>query len=553
MATPKPSYYFTLFKKFQVLGHVPEGTDHGSSGSPTGGFDLNDPNAAFGSSNSGVLLPMGASPANSPLWAMLNAKAAGQGSVNIGGTSWLAMPLFDTQSWADFQVNAPAPKLLDTFADWINDGEVKDIPTVVIGAQPGPIKRALDPGVSPFVCSFAGDDGTRPGGVPSDFWNTSLIFLVDPRSGSIATPATLTGGSELYLTAVIGNRGQDGGGRYNTNGVHVEAKGIVMVWNTVFSPGVELPSLSNLDVTANSSLYDQYFLDTGQYDVVGFRLNVQTVYDGIIKELNTDFSDVLDAAGLTADQWVKAQPAHLCAKVVVRQGADNFPNVGDTPINSNRIAQKNLAPFDINLAVADPDPNIVWKNFIVGQPFFLKLGEGEGGNTLILEENFVRGSGIQLYLAIPRRTFARFFGKGGIGKFKGYRVLRYEEVCAGKLGELARPFPKAVILHYLGGENWLKFPGLAEREFLGMSLGIEYSVKRLKPGSVGKVTLVQETLMPRRVPGTLCFELKEVRVGGFTIKVGAYSPFEQLEQMRSDFKTLAKSKSLGKSAKRSKR
>ncbi len=368
--------------------------------------------------------------------------------------------------------------------------------------------------------------------MPSDYWDTSLIFLVDPSNGQIVTPSTLTGGSEFYLVAVIGNRGQDAGGRYSTGGVHIEAKGIVMVWNTVFSPGVELPSLSNLDVTASSSVYDEYFLDTGQYDVVGFRLNVQTVYDGIIKELNTDFKDVLDAAGITADQWVKIQPAHLCAKVVVRQGADSFPNVGDTPINSNRIAQKNLAPFDINLAVVDPDPNIVWKNFIVGQPFFLKLGEGEGGNTLVLQENFARGSGFQLYLAIPKRTFARFFGKGGSGKFKGYRVLSYQEVCGGTLGELAKPFPEAVILHYLGGENWLKFPALAEKEFVGMSLGIEYSVKRLKPGPVGKVTLVQKTLMPRRVPGTLCFELKELRVGGFTINVGAYSPLQRPEQMR---------------------
>ena len=42
------SYYFTLFNKFQVLGHVPEKSDHGGS-PPTGGFDLNDPSSSFGS------------------------------------------------------------------------------------------------------------------------------------------------------------------------------------------------------------------------------------------------------------------------------------------------------------------------------------------------------------------------------------------------------------------------------------------------------------------------------------------------------------------------
>src|SRR5258708_29003863 len=63
-----------------------------------------------------------------------------------------------------------------------------------------------------------------------------------------------------------------------------------MVWNTVDSPGVELPSLSNLDVTDKNPIYEQYFLKSGQYDVVGFRLNVQTVYDGIIAAVNQAIS-----------------------------------------------------------------------------------------------------------------------------------------------------------------------------------------------------------------------------------------------------------------------
>ncbi len=71
MASAKPDYYFTLFKKFQVPGHLPEGSDHGAPGGEFG-FDVNDPNSAFGSSNSGVLL--GATPVNSPQMGMLNAK-----------------------------------------------------------------------------------------------------------------------------------------------------------------------------------------------------------------------------------------------------------------------------------------------------------------------------------------------------------------------------------------------------------------------------------------------------------------------------------------------
>jgi len=43
------------------------------------------------------------------------------------------------------------------------------------------------------------------------------------------------------------------------------------------SPGVQLPALSNLDVNSNNGVYGVYFLRAGEYDVVGFRLAVQTV------------------------------------------------------------------------------------------------------------------------------------------------------------------------------------------------------------------------------------------------------------------------------------
>jgi hypothetical protein len=74
-----------------------------------------------------------------------------------------------------------------------------------------------------------------------------------------------------------------------------------MVWNTVDSPGVELPSLSNLNVNDVNPLYSQYFLKSGQYDVVGFRLNVQTVYDGIIAAINQAVAGGT-LGGLTADE-----------------------------------------------------------------------------------------------------------------------------------------------------------------------------------------------------------------------------------------------------------
>src|SRR5439155_12881087 len=159
-------------------------------------------------------------------------------------------------------------------------------PTTAIGTKPpAPIPGPLDPGL--FVCSMPGDTGVRPGAVPANYWATSLIFLVDQNTGATVFPSTLTAGSEYNLVAVIGNRGNTDGGNYlTTPGTGIETSGSVMVWNTVDSPGVELPSLSNLDVTDANPIFEQYFLKSGQYDVVGFRLNVQTVYDGIIAAVN---------------------------------------------------------------------------------------------------------------------------------------------------------------------------------------------------------------------------------------------------------------------------
>ena len=64
-----PSYYFTLFKKFQVMNHVPDKGAHGAIPPATvaGGFDLKDPNSVFGSSNRGSLLGASNNPADSPL------------------------------------------------------------------------------------------------------------------------------------------------------------------------------------------------------------------------------------------------------------------------------------------------------------------------------------------------------------------------------------------------------------------------------------------------------------------------------------------------------
>src|SRR5262249_20732154 len=141
----------------------------------------------------------------------------------------------------------------------------------------------------------------------------------------------------------------------NTNGGHsanqpkaLEFAASVMVWNTMLSPGVELPSLTNLTLNDTNGIYEQYFLFAGQYDVIGFRLNVQTVFNGIVAAITDAVNNnQIDLGGQTATQWVHDNGAHLCAKVVARLQGDSFPALGTSPEQDARIAQHNLAPFDI--------------------------------------------------------------------------------------------------------------------------------------------------------------------------------------------------------------
>ena len=533
----QPSFYFTIFKKLQVVDHAQDGTGHGAPGGGGTGFDLTDPNAARGvfSATPGVLAPGDTTPANSPLWAVLNSKVAGNpafSTVTIaagpraGTGPWPTMPPGTPLAWTNFQVSAPAPKLVDVLGTWISSGQINDVPTTAIGTiPPAPISGALDPGMSLFVCSMPGDTGVRPGTVPANYWATSLIFLVDQNTGATIFPSTLTAGSEYNLVAVIGNRGTADGGNYlSPPGTGIQSSAIVMVWNTVDSPGVELPSLSNLDVAATNPIYEQYFLKSGRYDIVGFRLNVQTVYDGIVAAVNQAVSDgTLNLGGLTADEWVHAQPAHLCAKVVIRQQGGAFPNFGDTPINNQALGQKNLAPFDINVQDDHLVPNIVWKNFIVGQPFFLRLPEA-GANRLSLQTQ-LPSDAFRLYVGITQDVYDRFFrhDRQG-GTIKGFKQVSHEELCHSKFGDRAKPFPHAVVLRWENKDNAIELPAFPEKLYLGMSLGIEYNVKKIKPGNIGEINFVHHCLIPRFVPGTKCFEIEDTVAGGFTLLVRAEDP-----------------------------
>src|SRR5205823_3539018 len=160
---------------------------------------------------------------------------------------------------------------------------------------------------------------------------------------------------------------------------------------------------------------------------------------GIIAALKDAVTNGLNLGGLTPDQWVHAQPSHLCAKIVVREQGTSFPNLGLTPDQDARLAQKNLAPFDINLTATDPAPNINWKNFIVGQPIFLKLKDA-GANELTLTKQ-LRQEGFELYIAIPKATFDGVFRKGG-DISKVLRKCRTTSYANGTCGSVRSRFRK---------------------------------------------------------------------------------------------------------------
>lgn len=531
----QPSFYFTLFKKLQAIDHVQSGTFHGAAGGAGTGFDLTDPNAARGvfAATPGVLAPGDTNPAHSPLWVLLNFRAMGNtGFVTVSGgakngTSWPAMPIGTPLGWTNFQLNPTSNKLVDILGTWIADGQVNDTPTAVIAGQPpAPIPGPLDAGASLFVCSMPGDTGIRPGAVPSDYWATSLIFLTQQSDGTTVFPNTLAAGSEYNLAAVIGNRGNTNAGNYletGTPGPGIETAAIVMVFGTTISPGVELPSLSNLDVNDTNQIYEQYFLNSAQYDVVGFRLNVQTVYDGIAAAINQAVANgTFNLGGSTVDQWLHGPGAHLCAKVVIREQGGTFPVYGDNPVSNNKIAQRNIAPFDANVTELNPNPNIKWYNFVMGQPFFLKL-PGAGANRLTINADLPREA-FQFYLAVTEDAFKRFFSDGRGGTIKGFKPLSCEDLCRSPLGNRAKPFPEAVVLRWENGPNAVEVPAMPDRFLIGMSLGIEYDVKKLKAGNLGRIDVAHHCQIPRLKPGSLCFEIVDTIAGGFTILAKATDP-----------------------------
>lgn len=523
------SYFFGLFKKFQCLGHVMEATVHGT---PAGIQNVQFLDAAALPSRirTGGTLPLiGATTATSPLWGVLDLKASGSGpSFSYDGQTWLPMPFGSgaNAAWGDF---GGAP-LVNSFANWINAGRPMDIPAFIAVPGGGTVPGTADAGGSkPFVCSSATDDGTRPGTVPGNFWATSLIYLVNPATGAQALPSTLQNGSEYYLAAVVGNRGDAAGGKYSgptgpgaATTSELVAKGYAMAWGTGGStPSVTLPSLTNNDHTAVAGQNDLYFLKTMKYDTIGFRFPTKSVFDALVLAIEDAVADgTFDLpTGVSATDYITTAPSHVCVKVAIRKEGETLPAADASPLTEPRIAQKNLARFDVDNLPADPlNPGgLVWQFFSAGAPLARILREhwtrdgAIGQNTLVLRSELGRKAG-RIHIAVPRKTFKRYFRKDAV---KGFEVIDKD-----RDKELGVPFVDHVVLSQTSEKAALRLPFMDDRS-LGLAMGYEVNPKAFEPGDVRRVELEHRAVVPvfgTKAATRRCYTPKELPVGGFTVE-----------------------------------
>jgi hypothetical protein len=519
-----PSFYWTLFKKFQSLGHVPEGTFHGTAPG-TAGVNFTNPTALLTLQHNGINL-LGGTTATSPLWGVLNAKATGSAAFEYpvaSGNMWQPMP-FGTGAAAAWGDIGGAP-LVSAFGSWIGAGSHNDFPAFIAVPNGGTVPSTDPGGSKPFVCSYATDDGTV-GAVPVDFWDTSLIYLVDPATGAQANPTTLHAAQEYYVAAVVGNRGDAAGGRYAANPLTAQSPELeAQAWALTFgtggaSPGVQLPSLSNLDAMSPQGIYDIYSLKSAKYDIVGFRMPVQLVFDGLVHAIN----DAVMAGtftlplGVSAETWLETPPSHVCVKVAVRRSDQAWPAYDASPQMERRIAQKNLVVFDVDLAAPSPMPNINWKYFTMGGPLSALLAHLQpndrdlGINELIVETNLDEHA--KIVLAVPVQTFERWFHAG---KLQGYTLQRQNSCDKYRV-----PFLDHVVLELDQRQNRIELPFLGDH-VLPLAIGVQYDKKRFHAGAKAQVSVRHLSRLPVWKKGR-CYEIETVTIGGFTVELHFQGP-----------------------------
>ena len=535
-----PSFYYAIYKRLQATA-APYNAHINSDNDPPdqtfGGFSLKYADATYGifthlgpqssfwgyNQNMKPLKDMDNTPANNPMWAILNASLGPEplpDKITVGGTQWPVMPpplqgsISVYKEWLEF--NQPGqPRLIDALGTWIANGKTNDVPkgapinTATLAALPlpkFPLKNS-DKGAILFVCSRQGDDGRRAGDgalpnppavpIPAQFWNSSQIFLTDTL-GNLAQPVHLVPGAHYYLAAVIGNSSSLYCGRMSLGGSSpkIEVLADALAFNSFMGPNVPLASLGELDAASPNPSYEQFTMRLWSYDTVGFRFDVDDVFKRLVQAVQLGVPANM-LAGDTPDQWVR--DSHPCVKVRIMSGempnsytpVGALPTIDSSPLKDRHIAQRNLAHFDMTQMAIKPP---MWKKFIVAQA-------GAGVNGLSLQHALPLDA-FRVFLAIPRAAYERYIdpktSKGGA--VRGFDVVR-------EVG--SKPFPgEAVFLRQTNAAAEIHVADHAREKFFGMALGLEGDPARLKGVRVTDISMAHAAA-------------DHGVVGGFTVQLRA--------------------------------
>ena len=197
---------------------------------------------------------------------------------------------------------------------------------------------------------------------------------------------------------------------------------------------------------------------------MGFRFNVDSVLAGLKAAIA---AQNINLGGMSVEEWLN--DSHPCIKVLIKSGepagpytpqGNATPTFDSDPTVERHAAQRNLAPFLIPVMMAK---KIGWKNFMVAQM-------GAGANQLAIDHG-LSPIIFQVYLAMPTATYERYVAKG---RSEGFEVVREG---------VQKPFPDAVILRQMKPGARLVVAEHAKEAFLGLSLGIGWEPRRIRPAA----------------------------------------------------------------------
>jgi hypothetical protein len=515
MATPITSFWFAIYKRLWAIGI--KGVAHVSVEiASDGNFSLESTvasNGIFGTNDYGAPLAAGDfTAAHNPLFVILNASLNNPPASNLvpvppGNAMWPVMPWPPSGPyplWTGWNAGASPYKLIDRLQNWIEvDQKLDDTPkgtyldftSFVSQAPPAfPLKPNETVEIL-FVASFPQDNGVRPGSVPPNYWDTSLIFVTDQHGQDQGLPA-FGAGQEYYIAAVIGNSGNGfSGSIFNNTTPTINVVCNAHVFSTFESPAVALPALSNLNPADTNPTYEQYYMQKMSRDVVGFRFNVDLVYAGLLNVM-AGFT-LAQLGGLTPDAWLKKVNAHACVKVLILSGElpNAYNNNGDPnawptdktvsnnveslPSVDRHIGQRNLAAFDSSVKGMK---KVQWQDFMMSQA-------GTGTNALAVA-SALPPEAMRTLVAVPTAMYERYVAKGG--SHRGFEQVK-------DVG--SKPFPDAVILHQTAPGARLEIAEHGREPFFAMALGVEL-LKEVRPADIAMVHTAQDGRV----------------VGGFTLR-----------------------------------